>query len=143
VNAAELGSRLDARRVGREWHAFCPVHHGESRSLHFRDGDAGGVVLICRAGCQTQDVLTALGLSWRDISPDSPREPVPEIVRAARHAASSSISRNLPASVRQQPLTLIFTGEDHLDQAIARALALVVVRRELVQLALAAQKDRA
>lgn len=92
--------------------------------------------MTCRAGCETRDVLRALGLSFRDISPNAPRSPRPPVVYEAESAARLSVSRNLPASVRQQPITMIYTDPEHVDQAIARALALVVVKREFVQLAL-------
>jgi hypothetical protein len=92
--------------------------------------------MVCRAGCETGDVLRALGLSFRDISPTTPHTPVPDVVRKAESAARLSIARNLPASVRQQPITMIYADPEHVDQAIGRALALVVVRRELIQLAL-------
>jgi hypothetical protein len=143
MTAAALAEKLDARWAGREWHAFCPVHRGKSRSLHFRDGDAGGILIICRAGCEVRDVLRGLGLSFRDISPTATRAPRPAVVREAEGAARSSISRNLPASVRQQPITMIYTNPEHVDQAIARALALVAVKREFVQLALRGEHDRA
>jgi hypothetical protein len=92
--------------------------------------------MICRAGCSMTDVLATLGLSFRDISPATPRTKVPDVVRRAQNAARSSMPRNLPAAIRQQPVTVIYTDEIHINEAIARALALVVVNRELVQIVL-------
>ena len=59
MTAAELAERLQARRVGQEWRALCPAHDDRSPSLDFRDGDKG-LVLTCRSGCRSADVLVAL-----------------------------------------------------------------------------------
>lgn len=44
----------------------CPAHADDSPSLSVDRGDKG-VVLICRAGCQTSDVLAAMGLKMADL----------------------------------------------------------------------------
>ena len=55
----------------------CPAHADADPSLSVKIGHSG-VVLNCFAGCETRDVLAALGLSFRSLfpSPDAPpREP--------------------------------------------------------------------
>jgi hypothetical protein len=64
-----LKERLQAKKSGDEWKAFCPNHHGKSQSLNFRIKN-GTLVMICRGGCSTADVLAALGLDWKDFYPD-------------------------------------------------------------------------
>lgn len=50
-------------------------------SLSVRDGDSGGVVLKCHAGCETENILSALALEWKDVCAE---ETVP--YRAAAHS---------------------------------------------------------
>jgi hypothetical protein len=66
-------SRLpDARKVGCEWLARCPVHEDRSPSLSVTIGSKGEALMICRAGCRTEDVVAALGLTMSDLF--EPRE---------------------------------------------------------------------
>lgn len=63
-------SRLSGvEKIARGWRALCPVHPDHTPSLEVANGDNGGAVLLCRAGCDTGDVLRALGLGWTDIGP--------------------------------------------------------------------------
>ena len=63
--------RLDGVRPtarGR-WMAKCPAHDDRSPSLSIRN--TGDKILIhCFAGCATEDVLVAVGLSFRDLYSD-------------------------------------------------------------------------
>jgi hypothetical protein len=69
--AAPLLSRLEGVRPagsGR-WYARCPAHPDDSPSLSI--WDHGHKVLVhCFAGCDPTDVLTAVGITWRDLYPD-------------------------------------------------------------------------
>lgn len=67
----EHGSRID--RCGADsWMAQCPAHEDRKPSLSFGQGDAGAV-LCCQFGCDTRDILAALGLGWPDLF-DEPRK---------------------------------------------------------------------
>ena len=44
-----------------QWRARCPAHDDDGPSLGWRVGDDGRVLLLCRAGCRTEDVVAALG----------------------------------------------------------------------------------
>jgi hypothetical protein len=68
-----------SRRSGRDWQ--CPAHQDRTPSLSVREGRDGTAVLRCHAGCQTQDVLAALGLDWPDLFP-SGRNGKAELVAA-------------------------------------------------------------
>jgi len=65
--------RLDGVRMsGGSWMARCPSHEDRTASLSIGRGKEHPVVLNCRAGCDSLDVLKALGLTWETLS--KPRE---------------------------------------------------------------------
>jgi hypothetical protein len=67
-------SRLErVRRSGGGWEARCPAHEDRSPSLSVRVGDDGRVLVYCHAGCRTEDVVAAIGLSRRDLFAHSGR----------------------------------------------------------------------
>jgi hypothetical protein len=94
-------ARLDAvrqRGAGR-WVARCPAHDDRAPSLSVAEAASGTILIKCFAGCASIDVLAAIGLSFRDISPDRPWPkrrrsagptpmPVPEEVREDRTGVS-------------------------------------------------------
>lgn len=70
-------SRLDARgcrprKDGKGWSAFCPVHERDGSKAHkpslsIDQGADGRALLCCHAGCKTDAILEALGLSMVDL----------------------------------------------------------------------------
>ena len=48
------------------WKALCPAHEDKNPSLSIRQG-TGQVLMFCHAGCAINDVVTALGLTTRDL----------------------------------------------------------------------------
>lgn len=74
------------------WLAHCPAHSDSRQSLRLTVSDTGKVLLKCRAGCPTQSVLDALGLTMRDLASMEPGE-----VSLARVATS----QDTPASPRE------------------------------------------
>ena len=64
-------SRLDkVQRIGNDrYKALCPSHDDRSPSLAIKDED-GRLLLHCFGGCETSDVLGAIGLDFADIMPD-------------------------------------------------------------------------
>jgi hypothetical protein len=68
-NAELILSRLDkVKQTGDgRWTACCPAHEDKSPSLAVRELDGGRVLLHCFAGCETPDVLAALGLDMNDL----------------------------------------------------------------------------
>lgn len=55
------------------WICRCPAHEDKSPSLSIRETAEGRVLLHCFAGCETSDVLAALGLEFGDLF-DKPLE---------------------------------------------------------------------
>ncbi len=81
-----LLGRLDkVRSMGRDkWAACCPAHDDRTPSLSISKR-GGSIALHCFAGCATEDVLAAVGLSFRDLYSDP--------LTAAREAAVSNKGR--------------------------------------------------
>jgi len=56
----------------------CPAHKDDKRSLQITGGDTGALLLKCFAGCKLDDVLSALGITMRDLfAPSVERKPTP------------------------------------------------------------------
>jgi RecA-family ATPase len=65
-------SRLEGvKQIGPRFIARCPAHQDRSPSLSLSQGVDGRVLIHCHAGCQTRDVLAAIGLELRDLFPGS------------------------------------------------------------------------
>jgi hypothetical protein len=60
------------RRSGAGYVVRCPAHEDRTASLTIGPGEKHPVVFHCQAGCNSEEVLTALGLTWGDLS--KPRE---------------------------------------------------------------------
>ena len=67
-----LVERLHAKRRGKGWIAECPAHQDREPSLSIDEGSDGRALLKCHAGCSTDDVIAALGLTRRDLFPVTP-----------------------------------------------------------------------
>lgn len=72
----ELESKLDrVQRSGSQLKARCPSHPDDVASLAIKPLDDGKILLSCHAGCETKDILDALGLPWSILMGDSkPKE---------------------------------------------------------------------
>lgn len=68
MSAETLLARLERVRSSGpgKWRACCPVHGGKSLTLAIAERD-GRVLLHCFAGCGTDAVLRALGLTLSDL----------------------------------------------------------------------------
>jgi 5S rRNA maturation endonuclease (ribonuclease M5) len=64
-----LAQKLDARRSGDGWSAKCPAHDDRRASLSISEGKDGRVLLHCFAGCACDEILSAVGLTKRDLFP--------------------------------------------------------------------------
>ncbi len=54
-----------------QWLSLCPAHEDRKPSLSVGLGREGQVLLKCFAGCSTEAVVFALGLTLADLWPDS------------------------------------------------------------------------
>lgn len=69
----DLLSRLDkVKKTGHgRWVAKCPAHADKQPSLSIREMDDGRILLHDFAGCETEAVLQAVGLTFSDLMPES------------------------------------------------------------------------
>lgn len=141
MTTADIAERLHARQVrSGEWRARCPHHCGKSAtSLSIREASDGGILLHCFSGCNSSDVLAAIGLRWRDVltAPKEPRreDSLDSQTRAAVARAQESL-RHHPAhgTFGGEEVRVIVTLSEHTAEAIVHALA-AAAQGELVQVA--------
>lgn len=50
-----------------QWSARCPAHADNRASLSVKRGEEGKVLLNCHAGCETADIVAAMGLTMKDL----------------------------------------------------------------------------
>ena len=94
MTLAELLARLnDVEETPDGWLVHCPAHNDSKQSLRLAVSDRGKVVLKCRAGCETADVVKALGLTMRDLATMSAGD-----VQTDRRATSQDVPAG-PAEV--------------------------------------------
>jgi hypothetical protein len=101
------------------------------------------VLLKCFAGCSTESILVAAGLSFSDLFAERriPKEYTPPIVRAVeRKMTDMGLRSRLTPTERDtlEPI-VILTKIENLDTAICRGLALAV-EGELCQIVLKEQE---
>jgi hypothetical protein len=73
VNFDSFLSRFPgARKQGRQWQAKCPAHQDQKPSLSISEGKDGRILVKCQAGCGTESVCAALGLTTADLFVEQP-----------------------------------------------------------------------
>ena len=72
MSAEKLLACLDkVRKTGQgRFIACCPAHADKSPSLAIRDMDDGRTLIHCFSGCDTEQVLSAVGLTFADLMPE-------------------------------------------------------------------------
>jgi hypothetical protein len=60
VTAEEIAKALKGKKDGRGWKACCPAHDDNNPSFTVSDGNKGGAVFHCFAGCTQEEVMSAL-----------------------------------------------------------------------------------
>lgn len=85
----EILSRLDGVKGGNgQYSARCPAHDDHHASLSISIGKDGKILLNCFAGCEKANIVDALGLTMKDLFPNSTPEqafPSREIVATYRY----------------------------------------------------------
>lgn len=73
IVAASAAERVLARLKGvkqtgkQQWAALCPAHDDQQQSLSIRVGSDDRALMHCHAGCQTKDIVAAVGLTMNDL----------------------------------------------------------------------------
>jgi len=75
-----LGHFQTRKKLGAGWMVCCPAHDDGTASLAAGEGADGRIVLFCHAGCETADIVSALGLTLSDLFPA--KEPTKDSVIA-------------------------------------------------------------
>ncbi len=72
MNIDVLLSHFDGvKEAGRgKYVARCSAHDDRKPSLAISEGDNGRLLLHCWAGCETETVLSAVGLTFSDVMPE-------------------------------------------------------------------------
>ena len=67
-----LLSRLEGVKStgNNRWLCKCSAHDDKSPSMHIRHESDGRILINCKAGCGTYDILQSIGLDWSDIMPE-------------------------------------------------------------------------
>ena len=73
------------------WMAKCPAHDDKSPSLSIRETSDGALLVHCFSGCNTSDVMAALGLSLSDLFDNPPWERGPNRRQERGLAASEKL----------------------------------------------------
>src|SRR5690606_35685082 len=88
----------------------CPAHRDSRQSLRLTVSDKGKVLVRCRAGCDTADVVEALGLTMRDLATMKPGDV----------AFTPATSTDAPASV--EDVARLAVALDAWAAALAKAV---------------------
>jgi hypothetical protein len=107
-----LLSRLErVRKTGPDrWLACCPAHPDRTPSLSIRELDDGRVLLHDFGGCETGDVLAAVGLTVASLFPQR----LPEHGYSATH--SKIPARDLVAIISEETSVVALVAADLLER---------------------------
>lgn len=77
MTLAEILSRFkNVKKTASGWMANCPCHDDRNASLSISEGKNGIVLLYCHAGCQTESIVSAIGLSLGDLFQEKKTPPL-------------------------------------------------------------------
>ena len=62
-----LSKLPNAKQNGSGWMSSCPAHDDKTPSLSIGVGDGGKCLIRCHAGCTTEAIVDAIGLTLRDL----------------------------------------------------------------------------
>ena len=68
---AEIVAITQAKQSGSSWVAKCKAHDDHSPSLSLSEGDDGRTLFTCHVGCDREAILSAFGLTWADVLPET------------------------------------------------------------------------
>lgn len=73
-----LSSLRNVKPCGNGWQALCPAHDDRKPSLKIDIGKDGRILLKCFAGCETEDIVKAIGLEMSNLFPSGDDEKTPK-----------------------------------------------------------------
>lgn len=79
------------RKGGTGFVAKCPAHDDQKQSLALAEGD-GRILVKCFAGCRTEEIVSRLGLKWRDLFDKEITKPYGHSLGASRDALPVKLS---------------------------------------------------
>ena len=84
MSAETLLSRLDkVRKLGPDrWMACCPSHQDSRPSLSIRELPDGRVLVHCWTGCEVENILGSVGLTFDNLFPEKLEPMVPHRQRS-------------------------------------------------------------
>ena len=86
-------------RNGAGWKSRCPAHDSQHGSLAINEGEDGRALLHCFAGCTPEAVVSALGLTMRDLMPaDGAGATDSQRAKALRKKATAVEPRTFPSA---------------------------------------------
>lgn len=102
-----------------QWKACCPAHDDRNPSLSIKEGDSGAVLLKCFAGCETADVVAAMGLELSALFPpkDSASGGNSRAQRNFTRPPGARTERETPApAAPAKPRLFTLTRADHIER---------------------------
>jgi putative DNA primase/helicase len=88
VRPSEIAELLGFRQVRPgQWEGRCPAHDDRNASAGLAQGDSGGTVASCQAGCSFAEIVKAAGLSFKDFAPPELARGTQEITRRGKIVA--------------------------------------------------------
>lgn len=112
LQAVEGRTGRKRERSGDGFKLWCPIHEGHSPALSVGTNPDGEPLIHCHHGCDSGDILKAVGMEWRDFHEGEPKSP-----QAARYTAPGA-TKAPPPSRSITPQTLAsFCEARHLDPA--------------------------
>jgi hypothetical protein len=99
----------DVREGQSGWTALCPAHGDRRSSLSIAEGNNGKVLLKCFAGCDTEEIVAAIGLKTSDlfagVGNAADKRPIGPGLTLAQYAEA----KNLPLEfLRKQGLSDVY-----------------------------------
>lgn len=108
----EFADRLEnVRPTSNGYQACCPAHDDDKASLCIHQEPDGKILIKCQAGCDTKDVLRAMGIDWSALFPDGvpEREPSPKHTSDKPGKKPKRKSPHLTAAIKE---TYSYTDEN-------------------------------
>lgn len=114
----DILSRLEGvKGGGDQWTACCPAHGDAHQSLSVGIGKDGRVLLCCHAGCDTEDIVRAMGLQMKDLfvedkPPDRSRSPAGKSPVVATYNYLNDDGKLLAQKLRKADKSFIWRRPD-------------------------------